>query len=802
MSPPIPLDERDRLAVLHALGPLIPGSSETCERVVALAARVLDVPIALVTIVDEDRQFFMARVGLSVCETGRDVAFCSHAIAGTGEVLVVPDALLDERFRNNPLVTGDPTIRFYAGQPLCVRGRLVGTLCIIDRRPRSLSESERQTLADLGAIVEDALARTEIDAAVLALQRSESRKDQILATMHDGLVVQDSTGAIVSWNKAAERALGLSGDELSGRTSMDPRWAVIRSDGSAWPGDTHPAMETLRTGRPVENALMGVHRPSVGLGWLRVNSTPVLEADGSASSVITSFADVTELTETDTQLRAVERLQRVTLDLLEHGVIVTLSTGEIEIMNAAAERILGYTAAQLTEKWRSGTWMTFSADGTLLPSEQRPINRTFRDREQIVAETIGWDRQDGRRVLLSLSTAAIPNDPNRFMVTFVDVTSRHRDRKLLELTFANAPIGMALLDHRGRFIHVNDSLCAILDRDRVTLLAYRFEDVTHPDDHDNDIRDVLSLLDGSFESYETDKRYLRPDGSIVHTHLAVAILRSPTLRHPFFLAQVTDIESRLETERAKDDALSAERAAVAALVELDQIKTDLVSTVSHELRTPLTSMIGYLELLQDEEQPSVSQQRSMLEIVDRNAHRLLALIENLLTLAKVEIEQQQSNRTNTDTATLVAVALSTVALLADNAGLTIDTKLDPTARPVMGNAGQLERVLLNLLTNAIKFTPAGGSITVATVQAEGTLQLSVRDDGIGIPPDELPHLFTRFFRSSTTTAKAIPGTGLGLVIAENIVRNHGGTIAAHRIEPSGTEFVVNLPSIDPNSVEP
>ena len=103
MSPPIPLDERDRLAVLHALGPLIPGSSETCERVVALAARVLDVPIALVTIVDEDRQFFMARVGLSVCETGRDVAFCSHAIAGTGEVLVVPDALLDERFRNNPL---------------------------------------------------------------------------------------------------------------------------------------------------------------------------------------------------------------------------------------------------------------------------------------------------------------------------------------------------------------------------------------------------------------------------------------------------------------------------------------------------------------------------------------------------------------------------------------------------------------------------------------------------------------------------------------------------------------------------
>ena len=312
------------------------------------------------------------------------------------------------------------------------------------------------------------------------------------------------------------------------------------------------------------------------------------------------------------------------------------------------------------------------------------------------------------------------------------------------------------------------------------------------------MRQVMSLLDGTIESYETDKRYLRPDGSTVHAHLAVATLRSPTLRHPFFLAQVTNIESRLETERAKDDALAAERAAVVALVELDQIKTDLVSTVSHELRTPLTSMIAYLELLQEDEPPPVSQQRSMLEVVDRNAHRLLALIENLLTLAKVEVDQQQASRTRTETAALIAIALSTVSLLASDAGVTIHTKLDPTARPIMANAGQLERVLLNLLTNAIKFTPAGGTITITTVQAEGTLQLEVQDDGIGIPADELPHLFTRFFRSSTTTAKAIPGTGLGLTIAENIVRTHGGTISVHRVEPRGTAFVVKLPSVDPN----
>ncbi len=786
--------EAHRLSVLASLAVLDSDAEEPYERVVRMAARSLNVSMAMVTLVDEKRQWFKARVGLDVAETPRTVSFCAHAIAEPGSLFVVEDAHVDERFSSNPLVTGQPMIRFYAGRVLVCEGQRMGTLCVADSGPRKLTDVDARTLDDLGVVVEELLAARTLRRAVVALSHSEARSDQILATMHDGLVVQDSTGAIVTWNSAAEIALGLTGDQMVGRTSFDPRWRAIREDGSPWPGETHPAMEALRTGEPVEKALMGVHRPSSGLGWLRITSSPVVETDGSVSSVITSFSDVTELIETDRSLRSIEKLQRLTIDLLEQGVIVAIAGGGIELMNAAAEKILGYTAAELSMRWRHDEWKTYREDGTEFDVVDRPILRTFRNRERIAGEIVAWEKPDGRRVLVSLSTAPIPNDPRRYMITFVDLTQRRRDRQLLELTFENAPIGMALIDPVGRLVHVNEALCEFLGRPREDLVKLRFEELTHPDDHQSDRLDVQALLDGTRDSYEIEKRYVRADGAIVHGHVAVAILRSSRLREPYFLAQVLDIGERLETERAKDAALLAQNEAVERLVELDQIKTDLVSTVSHELRTPLASMIGYLELLQDDA-TTVDEQRVMLGVVDRNAHRLLALIENLLTLSRVELDAQRLSRTATLIAPLVAAAVAIVDPLADDAGLTITTAIAANVPEILANGGQIERVLLNLLTNAIKFTPAGGRVNVTVDQDGSNVRILVGDTGFGIAPDEMNKLFSRFFRSSIAISQAVPGTGLGLAICHNIITSHGGVIRAQSTVDVGTVFEVLLPAL-------
>jgi len=156
LVPPLPDDEDQRIAALQALKILDTDPEERFDRITRLAARFFNVPIALVSLVDVNRQWFKSSYGLGISETSRDISFCGHAILNT-EILVVEDATKDERFVDNPLVSGDPDIRFYAGKTLVVDGNLVGTLCLIDRQPRVFSAEDKVLLQDLGALVESEL---------------------------------------------------------------------------------------------------------------------------------------------------------------------------------------------------------------------------------------------------------------------------------------------------------------------------------------------------------------------------------------------------------------------------------------------------------------------------------------------------------------------------------------------------------------------------------------------------------------------------------------------------------------------
>jgi GAF domain-containing protein len=146
---PLPPNEKERLAALHALLILDTPPEERFDRIAEFAAREFDAPIALISLIDENRQWFKAKVGIDVCETSRDLAFCAHALLST-EPLIIPDTLKDERFHDNPLVTGSPYIRFYTGAPLVLpSGTIAGTLCIIDTQPRELDETDLAILATL-----------------------------------------------------------------------------------------------------------------------------------------------------------------------------------------------------------------------------------------------------------------------------------------------------------------------------------------------------------------------------------------------------------------------------------------------------------------------------------------------------------------------------------------------------------------------------------------------------------------------------------------------------------------------------
>jgi signal transduction histidine kinase len=227
--------------------------------------------------------------------------------------------------------------------------------------------------------------------------------------------------------------------------------------------------------------------------------------------------------------------------------------------------------------------------------------------------------------------------------------------------------------------------------------------------------------------------------------------------------------------------------------ELDRLKDDFVATVSHELRTPLTSMMGFLEMIREGEAGELTdEQKRFLAIVYRSSERLQRLVGDLLFVARLDANGLQLQFAPVDVEELVHDAAESAGALARSRELHLDLKL-VSLPMVTGDRERLSQLVGNLISNALKFTPAGGHVTVRTFVDGPHAVIEVEDDGIGIPEAEQDRLFQRFFRSTTATEQAIPGTGLGLVISRAIAEAHGGTIDVRSEEGAGACFRVELP---------
>jgi PAS domain S-box-containing protein len=242
----------------------------------------------------------------------------------------------------------------------------------------------------------------------------------------------------------------------------------------------------------------------------------------------------------------------------------------------------------------------------------------------------------------------------------------------------------------------------------------------------------------------------------------------------------------------------------------ERMKDQFVSLISHELRTPLTSILGYLELvLEDEDQPLTDEQRKYLTTVERNADRLLRLVGDLLFTAQVDAGRFSLQPHDVDLAGVVRAAEETVRVTAANAGVEVVVDVPDGGLVVPGDAVRLGQACDNLVSNAVKFTPSGGRVTLSLTSTwatpDGTTsdgprpgavpaaRLAVTDTGIGIPTGEQGKMFTRFFRASTAQRNAVPGVGLGLAITKAITTAHGGTLDLVSAEGEGTTFTLTLP---------
>ena len=227
--------------------------------------------------------------------------------------------------------------------------------------------------------------------------------------------------------------------------------------------------------------------------------------------------------------------------------------------------------------------------------------------------------------------------------------------------------------------------------------------------------------------------------------------------------------------------------------KLERMRSDFVANVSHELKTPLTSIKGFVETLKAGAADDPAHRNRFLEIINIETDRLTRLIADILTLSEIENPMSSSLKGDVDVRSVIEETLDMIKPLAEDKNIRVRSEIEKEIPNIRGNQDWFKQMMINLLDNAVKYTPNSGEIWLRTYTKYGNTIISVKDNGLGIPKQDLPRLFERFYRVDKGRSRKVGGTGLGLAIVKHVVRSFDGRIKVHSEEGIGTEFVVILP---------
>lgn len=425
--------------------------------------------------------------------------------------------------------------------------------------------------------------------------------------------------------------------------------------------------------------------------------------------------------------------------------------------------------------------------GYLLTGDEQMLNTYYVARsDHEIAEN------DLRRLSADQHVAAVADQIAKADIWWVNAEEQRLEPPRSDAAIQAAELGKPLSQ---QFVAANEALRFVLAtraddlRARVNALEWAAVVVVS-------VLTLAAAVTAVVTAVRTSRQLTRPLGAVVRTLDRVRNgelnARADVTSGP---AEIRVLAEAVNAAAAQSELIRRNEEQVSARLQaLDTVKTDFMSTVSHELRTPLTSISGYLELLRDGGSNQLTDaQRRMLEVISRNTSRLRDLVEDILILSKIESGGFGSAQAPLDLVEVIDRAVVAVGAAAAKGAVELDLDVRGPL-PVRGDGAQLDRVVENLLTNAVKFSPPEGTVTVRAERRGDRAALVVADTGMGIPADEQQALFVRFFRGTNAIKQAIPGTGLGLAIVRTIIDNHGGAISVHSTENVGTTVTVQLPA--------
>ncbi|MBC7371605.1 MAG: PAS domain-containing protein, partial [Bdellovibrionaceae bacterium] len=394
------------------------------DQLTLIASQICNVPICLVSLVDESRQWFLSKKGISVSEASRDWAFCTHTIL-QDEVFIVPDASADDRFSDNPLVTGDPKILFYAGVPIISPdGFPIGTLCVIDQVRRELTIDQQNALR---ALANQARKVLELRCLVAKYRDELLRvlfKNTAIENLQEGVILQDDKLAVKDFNEAALSTLGLTAEQMSRKTSHDPDWLAVHLDGTPMHHSERPAVRALATGKKQTQVTLGVNTSPHGLKWLRINATPLyLDGSEKPTHVVSCLSDVTDLVksreEVATKQRALRRLINGIPSLIGHWSRDLLNLNS----NTGYTSAFGFHPDEIT-----GMHMKTLLGEKAFQENLSYITKVLNGESQTFEKTVRDFNDDTRNILINY----IPEYENSEVVGFYVVSNDVTTVKLLE----------------------------------------------------------------------------------------------------------------------------------------------------------------------------------------------------------------------------------------------------------------------------------------------------------------------------------------------------------------------------------
>lgn len=502
-----------------------------------LAASAIDVPIVLIGFpVDGDWEF-SGNAHAERCQTDRLIdAIASTPVAG-GHTWSAASPREDG-------VAWWFVTRDLSGTD----GSLLGKLVIADHTARQSSQRDVAVIEQVAVM------------ATIALERGRREHDSghrharclIIDEMGEGVILHDPDGVICEWNRAAEQLLGVSTDELRGSRTTDERFRAFRPDGSALADDERPSSIARLTGERVDGAVVGLARPD-GFLWLRVSAQPVVDDDGRIH-VISTFADVTteveeraEKCRLEAALSLNDRFAHACIDALDQGVMLTDGSGMISLINPAAERILGYSAAEITNLWHLEDWPSFDEHGRPLEFMDRPIVRALVSGEAVRGVIISWRRGDGRSALLRMSCVPDADSAGAMMIVLADVTEERRAQQLLDAMLDVAPAGLTILDASGVVTRSNPAFARQAGIDEADLVGVDVFELIHPDDRVMGLEQRARLAAGEVSRAALDHRVVRPDGAEVWLHTQIATV--PHTDPPISIAATFDVTERRQLLR-------------------------------------------------------------------------------------------------------------------------------------------------------------------------------------------------------------------------------------------------------------